>query len=224
MSDYHDFVHNQKDKILVFGGRGGLGSKVCPLLAQYFEVHALGRQSVNILDPEAVEAFVAAHNPQCVLNMVVHNEDSTIQNLAPDVQDRMIDTNVRGGLNILRASIKHFRIAGRGSYIYTSSLLSRRPVRGAGLYSASKAFHDNLVQTAALENAKYNIVCNSIQLGYFDGGLTYKLPEKIRTQLTERIPCQRLGTPEDLACTILMMHKARYMTGAHIDLSGGIAL
>lgn len=223
--DYTDFIEMPKDKILIFGGSGGLGQKLSPVLAQYFEVHTLNSKSVDILNPRELRQFIDEHKPQCIVNMAVINEDSTIIKLDPDSQCRMQAVNMQGATNILQASLQYFRtFSCRGSYIYTSSILSTRPVKGAGMYSATKAFNDSLIKTAALENARYDITCNSIQLGYFDGGLTYKLPEDFRQSLIERIPVRRLGSAIDLCQAICFLHSNRYITGITLDLSGGCAL
>lgn len=222
--DYSDFIEMPKDKILIFGGSGGLGRALSPVLAQFFEVHSLSSKSVDILDLAQLQKFIKDHQPQCVLNLVVHNEDSTVIKLAAEARQKMVDTNIQGAINILQASLSCFRQTQRGTFIYASSLLSERPVMGAGLYSACKAFNDSLIKTAALENAKYGITCNSIQLGYFDAGLTYQLPPAFRESLTERIPVRRLGNAVDLSQAICFLHSNRYVTGTTLELSGGMSV
>lgn len=223
----HHFLDNQhhrdKPRMLIFGGTGGLGQKLSPLLTPFFELKTLGRD-VDVRDNQAVENFINDFKPQCVVNMAVLNKDSTVLKLGIEDQHELLDTNVHGALNVLRASLKYFRTQSAGTYIYISSILSARPVIGAGMYSAAKAFNDNLIQTAALENAKYGITVNSLRLGFFDGGLTYKLPQAVQDALLDRIPVKRLGTAQDLAQAINFLHQNRYMTGANLDLSGGVVL
>jgi 3-oxoacyl-[acyl-carrier protein] reductase len=93
---------------------------------------------------------------------------------------------------------------------------------GTSIYSASKAFNDNLVKTIALENAKYHITSNSIQLGYFDGGLTNKVPESIMKQVMEQIPLKRLGAVEELLRAVKFLIETEYVTGSNLTMAGGL--
>jgi len=229
-----EFLYEPKDKILIFGGTGGLGQQLSPVLAQHFEVHCLGKKDVPIelfcvdSSPRGrvkLIEFIADHKPQAVVNMATLNVDKTVAKL----DDRheiynVLEVSVMGSINILQASLKYFRTAGKGTYIYMSSVLSTHPVFGAGLYSAGKAFNDNLIKTAALENAKYNITCNSIQLGYFPFGLGERLPETMKQSLVEKIPMKRFGDIQSLALTIKYLHEVRYLTGSSIELSGGLSV
>ena len=73
-----------------------------------------------------------------------------------------------------------------------------------------------------MENAKNNITCNSIQLGYFDGGLTYKVPEKVLESVKNTIPAKRLGDCLELAQTINHIIQTTYLNGSVVKLTGGL--
>ena len=75
---------------------------------------------------------------------------------------------------------------GYGRIILISSVLAKKIVLGTSLYSGS-AFIDNLVKTASAENVSMGITCNSLQLGYFDGGMCHRLPEKYKDQIKNSI-------------------------------------
>src|SRR5258705_264445 len=92
---------------------------------------------------------------------------------------------------------------------------------GTGVYAATKAFNDNIVRTCALENSKYGITANSLQLGYFNAGLTYKVPQDILTKVINKIPMGRLGNGEDLITAIRFIFNSPYFTGVNLQLSGG---
>jgi NAD(P)-dependent dehydrogenase (short-subunit alcohol dehydrogenase family) len=225
-TNYEELLYEPPDKMLVFGGTGGLGKKLSPLLAGKYEVHCLGRESVNTYQTELdkLDEFFNRQQPDIVVNMGIVNIDATLHKL-PATRTDLLDCNIFSATNILSCALRYFRSSKKpGTFIYVSSLLSKRPVFGAGLYSATKAYNDSLIKTAALESAALGITCNSIQLGYFDGGLTYKLPEEFRQSLTKKIPVQRLGTVEDLARTIDYLHQTRYITGTAIELSGGCSI
>jgi NAD(P)-dependent dehydrogenase (short-subunit alcohol dehydrogenase family) len=109
-----------------------------------------------------------------------------------------------------------------GRIILISSVLADHPVISTGVYAGCKGFVDSLVKTAALENAGKDINCNSIQLGYFDGGLTYKIPEEFRENIKNNIPAKRWGTIKELFNTVEYLIEVGYITGQNINISGGI--
>ena len=108
-----------------------------------------------------------------------------------------------------------------GRIIYISSVLSKKPIRGTGIYSASKAFCDNLIKTYSLENSKYGITSNSMQLGYFEGGLTDKVPSNILEGVLSKISLKRLGNAVEIAELIKTIIKTEYINGTNISITGG---
>jgi acetoacetyl-CoA reductase/3-oxoacyl-[acyl-carrier protein] reductase len=109
-----------------------------------------------------------------------------------------------------------------GRIILFSSVLAEKPVVSTSIYSGCKGFLDSFVKTVALENASKNITCNTIQLGYFDGGLTYKIPQNFLTNIVNNIPTKRLGTIEELENTILFLINTPYINGINLKINGGI--
>ena len=73
-----------------------------------------------------------------------------------------------------------------------------------------------------MENCSKNITCNTIQLGYFDGGLAHKIPEEIRNKIVKSIPCKRLGSIEELNLSIRFLLGVSYMNGEVLNINGGL--
>jgi 3-oxoacyl-[acyl-carrier protein] reductase len=209
-------------KILIFGGKGGLGETLVPLLQKNHEVTALNSKECDIIQLPNVISAISTTTPDVIINMVVKNVDGFLHKQSKDTIELQVNTNITGLLNIAKASMVYFRDKGKGCFIVMSSILAIEPVKGTSVYSASKAFADSLVKTLAKENAKYGIICNSIQLGYFDGGLTNKIPQNIITDIVQSIPLQRLGRAEELANCINFIINTEYLTGANLKLAGGL--
>ena len=110
---------------------------------------------------------------------------------------------------------------GYGRIILLSSVLTKKVVQGTSIYSGSKAFIDNLVKVVSAENISKGVTCNSIQLGYFDGGMCHRLPEKFKEPIKKSIGLKRWGSIKELYQTIEYLINTEYITGQNIEISGG---
>ena len=206
--------------IVIFGGSGGLGKQ---LEFPSHNVTKLSSKDVDITDTTAVEQYFMLHNVDVVINLSGYNSDGMLHKIENwDSVDKTIEVNLKGNLIVTSAAMRYLRDKG-GRIILISSILGKKPVMGTSVYSATKAGIDNLVKTAALEGASKGVTVNSIQLGYFDGGLTYTIPEKIREQIKMTIPLKRWGRISELEKTIEWLMDCEYATGMNIPLDGGIS-
>jgi NAD(P)-dependent dehydrogenase (short-subunit alcohol dehydrogenase family) len=212
-------------KVVIFGGSGGLGSKVVELLKDTYDVISLGSKDVDVSNYSAVELFFKNNQPDIVVNLTGVNFDVFVHKINQsnlDNVDKQIDINIKGTINIISNCLKYMRENEFGRIITISSVLAEKPVISTGVYSGCKGFVDSFVKTVALENASKNISCNSIQLGYFDGGLTYKIPETFREQVLNTIPAKRWGSIQELTNLIEFLINTPYVTGTNIKINGGI--
>lgn len=211
-------------KIVIFGGTGGLGSKITERLTDY-ELFSLGSKDIDVTDNKAVQHFFETNDVDIVINMSGVNHDCFIHKLPlcnEDLINKQIDVNIKGNLNILGNCLTNMRNNLYGRIITISSVLAEKPVVGTGIYAGCKGFIDSLVKVVALENSSKNITCNSIQLGYFDGGLTYNIPENFRQSVLDTIPMNRWGTIDELENVIRFLINTPYVTGTNIKINGGI--
>ena len=109
-----------------------------------------------------------------------------------------------------------------GRVILVSSVLAAINVPSTGLYSASKAFVDRLVGVANRENIKYGVTCNSIQLGYWNGGMCFEIEEKYQKMALEKIGLKRWGSIKELYNTINYIVDNEYVCGTNLRIDGGI--
>lgn len=210
-------------KIILFGGTGGLGSEITKELSENHTYISVGRDKCNVINEESVKNIFNNHNDiDTVVYLSVKNIDGQIINQTVETIQEQIDVNVHGFLNVLRYSTPMFREKKYGRIIYISSILSSKPIRGTGIYSATKSFCESIVKTYSLENSKYGITANTIQLGYFDGGLTEKVSENILTDVINQIPLKRLGKSKEIVSVIETLINNEYINGTTITVSGGL--
>lgn len=208
-------------KILLFGGTGGIGSRLVEELQPEYECTSVGSQICDVTNERQVKTTIDECNPHIVIYLSVNNIDNPIHKQSYESVAAQLNVNLHGFLNVLRHCTPLMRESLYGRVIYISSILSKKPIRGTGIYSASKAFCDSLVKTHSLENSKYGITSNSIQLGYFDGGLTEKVPLVIIEKVKNSIPLKRLGNVKEVAELIKTIIKTEYINGTAISITGG---
>ena len=211
--------------IALFGGTGGLGSQVQPFLKNEYNIISIGSKDVDVTNYKSVKDFFDANDVDIVINLSGYNYDCFMHKYNEsniDQVSKQLNINVVGTTNIVSCCLSRMREKQFGRIILTSSVLADHPVISTAVYAGCKGFVDSLTKTVAVENAAKNITCNSLQLGYFDGGLTYKIPESFRDSVRNSIPSKRWGTIEELANTIKYLIETGYMTGQNINISGGI--
>ncbi len=208
--------------IALFGASGGLGSQLLPVLQKKYNVIAISSADVNVTNYDAVKTVFDTHKIDIVINLSGYNSDAFAHKINNEQLDKQIDINIKGTVNIVSNCLPFMREQQFGRIILVSSVLADHPVVSTSIYSGCKGFVDSFTKTVALENANKNINCNSLQLGYFDGGLTYKIPETFRDTIKNNIPAKRWGMISELYNTIDYLIETGYITGQNINISGGI--
>jgi 3-oxoacyl-[acyl-carrier protein] reductase len=214
---------NSMKKIIIFGGSGGLGKQLAELMKADCDVIAVSSDDCDITSFAECNSFLSGRQPDVVINLAGINYDKMLHKI--DLVDskqvkELIDVNVTGAVNIVANCLPGMRKRGYGRIIMISSILSIKDVPGTAIYSGSKAFVDRFVKNISAENISKGITANSIQCGYMDGGLTYKM--KDAGQIRENLPLKRFGTIEELYSAIDFFIKTEYVTGINLNLSGGL--
>lgn len=211
--------------IALFGAGGGLGSQLLPLLTTKYKVIPVRSAEIDVVNFDQVKQFFNKNKIDIVINLSGYNFDSFTHKINENTLEyvnKQIDVNIKGTVNLISNCLPQMREQQYGCIVLISSILADHPVISTGIYSGCKGFIDSFTKTIALENASKNINCNSLQLGYFDGGLTYKIPESFRNSIKDSIPSKRWGTIEELYNTINYLIETNYITGQNLNISGGI--
>ena len=209
----------------VFGGSGGLGSKVVPLLRDKYDVFSPSSKDVDVTNVSEVDYFFSNNNIDIVVNLSGLKHDVLLSKMTPhdDWETRkMLDVNIMGNINILSSCLPEMIIQEWGRVIAISSVFAELNIPYNAIYSASKAFLDRLMSAANRENIKYGVTCNTIQLGYWDGGMSDRVDEKYKQAAIEKIGLKRLGTAKELYNTIDFIIENEYICGTNLKIAGGL--
>ena len=190
----------------------------------------LTARRVDVADWDAVHALVAeTWEREGRLDVFVNNAALTIARdfweLTPAEWDEVMAVNLRGTLAGTRAAGERMRDQGRGRIVNLSSLAGQQgSVANGAHYSASKAGIIVLTKIAAAELAPHGITVNAIAPAAIEGPQLDALPPERREQIAAAIPLGRLGDPDEVAAAVafLASEEAAYITGATIDLNGGL--
>jgi 3-oxoacyl-[acyl-carrier protein] reductase len=93
-------------------------------------------------------------------------------------------------------------------------------------YVAAKAGLIGLTRALAVEIASRNITVNAVAPGFIVSPMTDPLPQNVKDSLLSRVPLGRLGTGAEVAAAIVFLasEEAGYITGAVLDVNGGLRI
>jgi 3-oxoacyl-[acyl-carrier protein] reductase len=196
------------------------------------EVHSLGRRCLAIeadvsqfLEAEAVVRRVISELGG--LHILVNNagitRDGVIWKMEEDQWDAVLDVNLKGCFNYMRAVSPVFREQQGGKIVSIASINGLRGKFGQANYAASKAGIIGLTKTVARELGRYNVNVNAVAPGMIETDLTHALAEEVKRQAVSEMVLGRLGQPEDIAEAVafLVSEKARHITGEIMKVDGG---
>ncbi|ABO54391.1 MULTISPECIES: glucose 1-dehydrogenase [Burkholderia] len=163
------------------------------------------------------------------LDVLVNNsgvyEFAPIEAITEAHYRRQFDTNVFGLLLTTQAAVKHL---GEGaSIINISSVVTSITPPASAVYSGTKGAVDAITGVLALELGARKIRVNAINPGMIVTEGTHAAGitgSDLEAQVLSQTPLGRLGEPNDIAsvAVFLASDDARWMTGEHVVVSGGL--
>ena len=183
------------------------------------------------VETEVEKAFQRIIDRQGRLDILVNNAGVMLDRTIFDTElcdwDSVLRNNLTGAFLCSRAAMRHFRERGDGGRIIMIGSVAGQRGAPAGVvaYSASKAGLTGLAQTLAYTGAEIDVTVNVVSPGMIE---TEMLRQGFGTKLEEaasRVPLG-LGRPDDVAEAVwfLASEAGRYITGATLDVNGGLYL
>jgi 3-oxoacyl-[acyl-carrier protein] reductase len=186
-------------------------------------------RSCDVRDSEAVNNFVAeADQALSGLHILVNNagiaRDRALWRMEDDEWRDVIDVNLTGAFNMIRAVAPILRAQQHGKIVNIASVHGLRSEFGLSNYAASKAGMIGLTRSAAVELGPSNINVNAVAPGYIrTTRLTDGVSSEVLDRARDRTVLGRLGDPHDVANVVVFLcsERARHITGAVIPVDGG---
>lgn len=183
-------------------------------------------EKIDVTNNEEIKAFVERRAADLkditLINCAGISYNSYAHKSDPDKWKGVVETNLFGTYNFIRALLPFMREQKFGRIINFSSVVAVKPTPGVSAYAASKSALWGLSKSIAIENAIFNISINNINLGYSELGMIETVPEEFKKQILAQIPAGILCEPKDILNTVNYLMTTRYISGSSIDLTGGL--
>ncbi len=240
-------INFKNKKIIITGATGGIGgSLIKKFISLNGDVLGTGtkNEKLNLLEKEhsglkvkkfdisnhsKIEEFIEnASNELGGLDILVNNAGVNVDNLSLRMKDdewkKVIDVNLTSTFLLSKYAIKKMLKNKFGRIVNITSIVGHSGNLGQSNYSASKAGIIGMSKSLAIEYAKKNITVNCVSPGFIVSDMTNNLSEKVKDQLTSRIPMARLGNGDDVSNCVafLSSESTSYVTGETIHVNGGM--
>jgi NAD(P)-dependent dehydrogenase (short-subunit alcohol dehydrogenase family) len=150
----------------------------------------------------------------------------SIADYAEDDWDRVIDINLKGVWLCMKYEISRMLESGGGTIVNTASIAGLVGGTFGSAYFASKHGVVGLTKAAAVEYGQANIRVNAVCPGVIQTEMAERLmqdKQEVETAVTSLHPMGRLGTPEEIAETVVWLSssEASFVTGQALAVDGG---
>ena len=237
---------------LVTGGLGGLGTAICKALAndgftvvanclpgdegkehwlaaRQAEGHAMHVLEADVTDYAACAAMVEQIEKDIgPVAVLVNNagiiRDKFFAKMEKAQWDAVLSTNLDSLFNVTHHVSPRMAERGWGRIINISSVNGVRGQAGQTNYSAAKAGCLGFTKALAQELCAKGVTVNAIAPGYIGTEMVMGIRPDILESIVDAVPMKRLGRPEEIGalCSYLASELAGYMTGATLNINGGM--
>ena len=150
------------------------------------------------------------------------SESTPITAYTEETYDKVMDLNVKGIFNTVRAVVDSMAQRGGGVILNTSSMVSISGQPSGFAYPASKFAVNGMTVSLARELGPKGIRVNAVAPGITETDMMKAVPKEVIEPMIARIPLRRLGQPEDIAnaFAFLASSDASYITGVILSVDG----
>jgi 3-oxoacyl-[acyl-carrier protein] reductase len=183
-------------------------------------------------ESDVLAIFMAVEQSLGPLDILVNNAAvCPTRQVVDTAEDEWTDTlqvNLTGTFLTCREMVRRLKASGRGGRIVnvSSAAAFLGSTTGHAPYDASKGGMISFTISLAREVASLGIAVNAVAPGMMSTDMTSETLSVNLEKYLARIPLRRIGTPEEVAGVVVFLASgaASYMTGATVDVSGGLLM
>jgi NAD(P)-dependent dehydrogenase (short-subunit alcohol dehydrogenase family) len=222
------------------------GARVAICSRNEEEVRATGEaigathaQAADVTDPAQVRDFVARSAEalggiDALVNNAGRAHPGNFSTLDDEDWQHDFDVKVMSLIRCCREALPHMRRAGGGRIVNIGAVYSRMPDPVFFATSVNRAAGNNFTKALALEVAKDGILVNGVNIGFvvtpqWDNIHRRRAPDRPRDEFldemaAQEVPLGRMGRPDEVSGLVVFLlgDRAGYITGASIDVAGGM--
>ena len=139
----------------------------------------------------------------------------------------VVNVNLMGLMRISHAMLPKLAIS-KGSIVNVTSTSAKLSLANSPSYSATKGGIKTLTESMAACWSQHDVRVNAVAPGWIKGRTMNTIKKDLKNfkDYKKRIPLGRIGSPEDVANTIIFLasDKAAYISGATIFVDGGYSI
>ena len=184
---------------------------------------------LNVSELDSIESVLKQITEQYgAITVLVNNagitRDNLMMRMKEDEWDDIMNTNLKSVYRLSKGVLRGMMKARNGRIINITSVVGVSGNAGQANYSAAKAGVIGFSKSLAQEIASRGVTVNAIAPGFINTDMTKALSEDVIDKMTAGIPAARLGTPEDIASSVVFLasDESAYMTGTTLHVNGGM--
>jgi 3-oxoacyl-[acyl-carrier protein] reductase len=220
-------LHSQGAEVILSGTRQGALNELAHELSD--RAHSI---AADLSDKSSIDALIKQISDISTdgVDIVINNAGIVRDNLLVRMKDeewnQVLDINLVAGYKLIQGLMRGMMKRRWGRIIGISSVVGATGNPGQANYAAAKAGMIGFSKALAQEVATRGITVNVIAPGMIQTAMTDELNEDQSARLLSTIPLGRLGSPEEIAASVIYLasDEAAYVTGATLHVNGGMAM
>jgi 3-oxoacyl-[acyl-carrier protein] reductase len=201
------------------------------------EIQSMGRRSVAVKMngrdyADVKKAFSAIKDALGPVNILVNNAAQmrrmvTLAKTTIEDWDNEVKLCLNSAFYCIKEAWADMCASKWGRIVNMTSVAGIMGGYGQTSYGAAKAGLVGLAKSTALEGARFNITANCVLVGIAYTEAYYEpIPEELRQRIEKRTAIGRPSDPQEIADAVAytVSDEARYMTGAVMNMVGGLDL
>ena len=220
-------LHSQGAEVILSGTRQGALNELAHELSD--RAHSI---AADLSDKSSIDSLIEQISDISTdgVDIVINNAGIVRDNLLVRMKDeewnQVLDVNLFAGYKIIQGLMRGMMKRRWGRIIGISSVVGTTGNPGQANYAAAKAGMIGFSKALAQEVATRGITVNVIAPGMIQTAMTDDLNEDQSARLLSTIPLGRLGSPEEIAASVIYLasDEAAYVTGATLHVNGGMAM